>query len=289
MAAWYSDPDCVAAWLFDGESGGDDATDYAPIAQNPLTDLGGVACLRNASGKFGDCLETDGSSDMALGITDAAQTGLDLQFDNWSLVLWVKSDGAWPGDDPIFIGKWTSGNGYQIRYNTGVPNIVGVYTDGTASHVVTSLAAPAASTWIHIAMVKLNGVLQLYVDGVLQSTAENLRDCELTAADFVLGTNHDRDAYFNGFIDDVAVFKRGLTQNEIRAIMRDSLSGAGSVLQQATVFIRSLAARASIRRGLGDLAQTPALAEPGLASRNIGNATVQTVNIVKGEIRVTAL
>lgn len=286
MASLYDDPDCVAAWLFDGESGGDDAQDSSVLGVNTLTDLGGVACLRSASGKFGDCLETDGASDMALGITDAAQSGLDLQLDNWSLVLWIKSDGAWPAADPIFIGKATASAGYWLKYNQTSGLIDFVYTWGGGSQVVSSLAAPAASTWIHLAVVELNDVIYLYVDGVLQGTTDGSRAVELTAADFVLATDHDRGAYFNGFIDDAAVFKRALTANDLAALIRDGLSGSAGVLHDVIVDVRSaMAPQISATRMVSASSVTEYL-EPEIEIADAPAADVDISNALGGDLDV---
>ena len=86
--------------------------------------------------------------------------------------------------------------------------------------------------WIHIALVRSGNTFTLFLDGAPQSPtitvapeAANLPDgnATLRMGRTVDGyTVNGRETQFYGYVDDVAVFKRALTQQEIKAIIDEA-------------------------------------------------------------------
>jgi hypothetical protein len=82
-----------------------------------------------------------------------------------------------------------------------------------------------ANTWYHIAVVLPAGVPYtgvLYVNGVVADSNSamtvHLSDIGATANNW-LGRSQFTDPYFNGLLDDLRVYKRALSQQEIVDLM----------------------------------------------------------------------
>ena len=118
----------------------------------------------------------------------------------------------------IFLGKSTgSGIGASIfdkrgLYNTstgiaflveGVGNFVGFRTNGNTLYLG-SLSAPL-NTWTHVALVKISGVIYLYVNGVLSTSLSYATSLTDTSAAIGRSTDSNASYYFNGYISNLRV------------------------------------------------------------------------------------
>lgn len=84
----------------------------------------------------------------------------------------------------------------------------------------------SAGKWTHVAVVKQGGKLYLYVDGRLAHETGCPGDLPTTSAlDFSLGANphYSGNEYFQGRIDDFALFAKALNAEEIEKIYREGL------------------------------------------------------------------
>ena len=78
---------------------------------------------------------------------------------------------------------------------------------GTQLNFVTTLTT---DTWHHIALVRENNIINLYVDGSLDNSSGNTVSESLVATSsttFYIGTNWDRTSYFEGNITNVRITK----------------------------------------------------------------------------------
>jgi hypothetical protein len=96
------------------------------------------------------------------------------------------------------------------------------------SGVAVSQNSELGSGWRHLAAVRDGGVLRLYVDGVLVGTSSAFvaGDYDLSNAQALLIGFGAQD-YFNGRIDDLAVFNTALSQDNITAVYNGGLAGNG--------------------------------------------------------------
>ena len=79
----------------------------------------------------------------------------------------------------------------------------------------------ALATWTHVAMtVNPGGNVQLWVDGIMRDTKAGAPNTLIAdpAASPRLGCRHDGTQPFEGIADDVRVYGRVLTDDEIRAL-----------------------------------------------------------------------
>ena len=82
---------------------------------------------------------------------------------------------------------------------------------------LTSAATLSPRTWIHVALVRQGAEIRLYLDGELDGTASSAGIAELgTSNPLLLGGGPD-DTSFAGRLDEVALHRRAMGSDEIRA------------------------------------------------------------------------
>jgi len=70
------------------------------------------------------------------------------------------------------------------------------------------------------------GDVELYVDGVLEAHGESTLEIDTnTTGNLEIGRNLKNDGFFQGSIDDVRIYDRALTENEIQTVMEGSAQG----------------------------------------------------------------
>ncbi|HUV95810.1 MAG TPA: LamG domain-containing protein [Anaerolineae bacterium] len=227
MGVYKSDPNLVALWSLDEASGvrydftanNNDLADNNTVGQNAVDYKEGVACADFESG-----------SSESLSITDAAQTGLDI-IGNISIVAWVKLESK--TEERVIISKYETGSNqrcYKLRYGA-VLHVVEflLSSNGTAS--VTSVGATtfANDVWHHVAGVYDGAHVSIYVDGLLDSNgASNPLDytggIADKAADVFVGKQDGGSTYWDGLIDELAVFDRALSATEVLGIYESGIA-----------------------------------------------------------------
>lgn len=107
------------------------------------------------------------------------------------------------GDYHLFLHGDISGKfNYQLR-------------DGGAWKAVASTTIPSSSTWYHVVVTKISGVASMYINGVLESTDSTFPATPSSStADFYIGAATSPH-YWNGLIDEVAVYSRGLHYGDV--------------------------------------------------------------------------
>ncbi len=233
--AFYDRSDCVAAWLFDDESAGDAAADWSPQT-NQLADSGAVQVGRSSGGPLGSgdyAAFTGGISDTRLQIGNTDQRYLNLRGGNFSISIWVYSNGAWPTlISPTILGREgdLSDLAWRLFYDGSDKRFVfRISEDGSAATTVYSDGSHAASTWLHIIVTFDGAYLRMYVDNAEVSVGEvefeglpydNANDVSMGAdTDGTLSTR------LAGYIDEAAVFTSALTATERKQIYEIGLSG----------------------------------------------------------------
>ena len=217
-------------WLFD-EGAGDIARD--------LTGNGNDGTLfknpKWVDGKFGGALEFDGGVTY---VEVAEPVGLPLQWAPRTVMLWFKSGavgaqranviGYGPINSPGWFGVFIAPGvlGYE-NTDWRVQFIADWRSDGDWHHFV--VAFPDGER------TKIDQ-LKLYLDGeplngeMLVGVKPNIL---LTAAGRLRVAADSRDnVYFKGIVDDVAIFPRELTPEEIALVMQNGLLAAQDVSPQ---------------------------------------------------------
>lgn len=212
----------VSYWPLDEIQG----TKTPDIASGYDMELQNLTAADLVAGKFGKAFTFEFARQTLLRRTHLAGDGLPIYNNReFTVSMWVNgapfqtdlrifSEGSTANANPLFnIGTHnTAASGVldsYIRNNTG----------GTANHIY-STAEPFDNTWHHVAYVQrdVGGVLQasFYIDGV-KDPAVLVPQTPLTLNTTTIGgvLRASPSHWFNGMIDDVALWKRALTAEEV--------------------------------------------------------------------------
>jgi PKD repeat protein/photosystem II stability/assembly factor-like uncharacterized protein len=145
----------------------------------------------------------------------AAAAPLNLNSNKLTITAWIKPVGVqnnWAG--LIFTRSSFSTSGLSITEN----NEIRYHWDGHHWDVPTGLFVPD-NQWSHIAFVVAPNYIRVYVNGIYFQESFNVPNDQFDASllfgnDPCCGNRH-----FLGMIDEVAIYNRTLSQNEIRELM----------------------------------------------------------------------
>lgn len=140
-------------------------------------------------------------------------TGLDSLQKEISVSLWIKKTGNWDAGchKILLIGNKTTGNVY-IAEEPSPFNISFTLTDSTVQYMAYCVT-PALNNWHHLVGVFTGVSVKFYIDNVLQTTIP----CTLGSIEnspLNIGWGYDNE-YFTGDIDDVRIYNRALSDEEI--------------------------------------------------------------------------
>jgi hypothetical protein len=205
------DPDLVGHWRLD-EGEGTQALDSSGNGLHGAISSGAAWI----EGRIGGALSFDGVA-TAVSVPDADLLRI-------------------PGDITIafWVNKRTSGGDYQRLVGKGDERIrnYGVWTGGSEGNrilwqqydsqakVVLNVAGQRSlpiGTWAHVAAVVKGSRASLYMDGRPDGQAERTGTPGVSSAPLTLGFGV-MHAYFAGALDDVRVYRRALTLQEIQAL-----------------------------------------------------------------------
>jgi parallel beta-helix repeat protein len=195
-------------------------------------------------GKFGYAADFDGDNDYIWAGDDSSISGLDAV----TLSLWVNVE-DWTGTSNTFKtlagkGPWGAANNereYRIRFEADQNLTWFVSEDGSgevqlgsANEIFIPVSLISEGEWHNVVGTwdSSTGEMHFYLDGVLMASdifqKASLCDCD---ANFSVGSSGDNGAYpgnpvtsnfddFNGTIDEVAVWNRALSEDEIEDLYR---------------------------------------------------------------------
>ncbi|PIO00515.1 hypothetical protein COT72_00365, partial [archaeon CG10_big_fil_rev_8_21_14_0_10_43_11] len=158
-------------------------------------------------GKIGSAFTFDGSSDYI-------STGITTTPSAFTLSAWAYPD-VTDGTLATLASKFSSGpyNGFFLRHVNGVM-YAAVYNAGTSYSSITSVSA---TTWAHWAMTFDGSTIRLYKNGALADNDAGTLGS--TSAAFVIGANYAGSSErFDGIIDEVYLYNRALTAEEVNAL-----------------------------------------------------------------------
>ncbi|GIX07053.1 MAG: hypothetical protein KatS3mg115_1456 [Candidatus Poribacteria bacterium] len=148
---------------------------------------------------------------------------------DFTLVAWFWAL-ALPGENrEVFQQMDRNGTGRTWLFVHGDTNEIRSYLGGatTSSGV---LLEPGV--WYHAAVVVTEGggsdTVQLYVNGE-PAGAPTPQAMESSEGNYLIGCHKNFTNFWNGLIDEVALFNRALSPEEIQALMNEGLEGALSV------------------------------------------------------------
>lgn len=212
------DPDLVAWWSFDGNETSV-AKDQSGNNLEALN-LGAVP----VDGRVGKGMKFDGKSVLQVNyrpILDSFRKGI-------SAMAWVKKDTSSYWNTIVsreIDSTWSEYIGLAIFKNKP---LFSVDPDGKRYSNVTAVNLVKPETWIHMAGTFDNMVFKLYVNGLLVKSGKC--NSSLLFHDqnplFIGGNSNDRNQSlvdcFKETIDEVRLYKRTLTANEIQSVYENA-------------------------------------------------------------------
>ena len=165
------------------------------------------------AGRINGAINLDGDGDF-IDIGNPSELNIT---DKITVTAWIKVNAF----DKAYQAIVTKGDtSWQLRRNGTTNNVQ--FAVRTAAGDPISVTGSSVNVndglWHHIAGVydKGSDALLLYVDGVLVGTGEASGDLNTNSASVYIGENAEqRGKYFNGLIDDVRVYHKGLSLLEI--------------------------------------------------------------------------
>jgi len=212
----------VGWWRMDDINSAGEVVDY--IGENNGTIVG--QAYQVDTGKIGWGLEFDGTRDYVnLGNSELFNTG-----QNFSIAFWIKTMDI--SGQPTFIGRVDEGGAYITYWYIGKKAIDGKveagFGDGENYSIVYSNENINDNEWHQIVWIRNAGLQKIYIDGKNSTNIvrmdTGIGEINLSTNAYIGGDPEIDDYYFNGSIDDVMVFDRGLSAEEIYGLYANQSS-----------------------------------------------------------------
>jgi len=201
---FLNDANLQGYWRLNGNANDTSSNGYNLTNNNSVT---------YTTGKFSDAGSFNGT-DQYLSILDASAPNLEITQDQtWS--CWIYPD-VMPQNGKRIMGKRLNGK-KSILFSSAAPRyeLAGLSTNEN----VTSTISLTAGNWYHIVGVydSTNTKLKIFVNGIKTEVTASGSATD-TNDIFSIGAEGSNGQYFDGLIDDVAIFNRALTDAEIQEI-----------------------------------------------------------------------
>ena len=206
--------DAIGYWPLDATSG----TAAADVSGNNNNGTVFNASW-SASGRVNGCLTFNGSSSYVQ-ITNTA-------CNDFSIAFWVKTS------QTAGTGQWYNGAGLVDGDYPGVANDFGTalvggkfsFGVGNPDTTIVSAASINDGAWHQCVATRqqATGTMQVYVDGNLQATGTAGRNSQNTSSRLLFGAIASGGGFFNGSLDEVKIFSRTLSSNEVAGLYDSNL------------------------------------------------------------------
>lgn len=216
----------LAHWSLDAFDPGDPAViDHSPYA-NDLA-LAAMDVSNIDFGRHGTSLLFNGVDEYLTRTNDYASLPA-YQYPGYTVALWVRGNGVGQSDRRVWAESSNTNTTPIVDIGTvpgGTNGTVDIFirqnAGGGINHRQTALVA-FDGNWHHIAWVDNNGYGRVYVDGVPDTNQFNYTRAPLSADAMCLGCvarTNGGIVQFAGNIDDVFIWRRSLSEAEVRTVM----------------------------------------------------------------------
>lgn len=137
------------------------------------------------------------------------------QVNNWTLSAWVKPAAMTANGLAVYIGldNGAASDGFGFGMSSDftlqgfVPAAAGFFSSGSVF--------PGTNTWSHVVMVRTNGIISFFLNGVKTPNTSSVNVS--LPSDMTFGSQNGI-RYFAGSLDDVRIYNRAITSNEVAQI-----------------------------------------------------------------------
>ncbi|MFA6554525.1 MAG: LamG domain-containing protein [Candidatus Paceibacterota bacterium] len=197
-------------WTFDGADMLRNVTDKSGNGNNGKLVNFTSTSSAVVAGKIGQGLKFDGSNDYVI------NTGSSATFNpanGITISLWLKPTTA---STKTFLTKLQTGNGYYTRFTN--TRLVGIL-DASRSWVnLNSASALPLNAWSYVTFTADSTGYNIYINGSLNNSTTTAWVQPTTANALVIGGDTNGSSYFPGTLDDVRIYNRALSANEVRRL-----------------------------------------------------------------------
>src|SRR3989344_5328974 len=201
----------VGLWTFDApDMAGVTAYDRSGNNNNGTLTNG----VKNAIGKIGQATSFDGVNDYV-----SIPASQNFAMANMTISMWIKANDftQWRGLLYIYESAYTD---YLILRNNG-SGLEFIIEDNDIAKVSANTPSLSTGSWIHIVFVQDGTNWKFYLNGsssTLSGTNSGYSTNHLTVNVVRIGYSSWASEYFSGLIDDVRVYNRALSPDEIKRL-----------------------------------------------------------------------
>lgn len=166
------------------------------------------AVWREESTVGSDSLEFDGSNDVATSNKKVGISGSSSR----SMSFWMKPTQIDVKQHPINWGETNEGNAFGLWVDSS--NDVYFYGHGLSAGYDYDTGFDLTKNWIHMVITYDGSTVRTYKNGSPTPTPSDNISLSTTDTDLHIGNRMDGQHYWNGYIEDVRIYNRVLSQAE---------------------------------------------------------------------------
>ncbi|KON30098.1 hypothetical protein AC477_05230, partial [miscellaneous Crenarchaeota group-1 archaeon SG8-32-1] len=173
------------------------------------------------SGQLGKAWMFDGDGDyINLGSDDR----LDINTENFTFSAWAKLESK--GTDHEIVVKGWSNAGIDLRWDEGNDAFAWSIYDSAWRQIYHQTSPVTLGVWYHVVGVRNGTISEIYVNGIKGDTTGTIGTIgDVSNYNLTIGKIGDSDERFwNGSIDDVMIFNRSFSAEEIYALYANQSS-----------------------------------------------------------------
>lgn len=209
----------IGYWTFDGGTINWNGKTIADVsgAGDTLTMNGYNTATNTApiAGKIGQALKFNGSSQ---DLSHSNISAFNFGTGDFSVSFWMKPSSPWgTGTTQAVLGQKTSDsfNGWQIYQDSGHPGYLDMRIT-QQNNFLTASTIPTG-TWTYVTFVRKNGNTYWYLNGSLNASGTNSASISDSGL-FYIGYAPTWTAYYTGAFDDVRIYNRALSSQEVQEL-----------------------------------------------------------------------
>jgi len=202
------------------EGTGDTVVDESGKGNDGTFDVGGAKRVASKDGNFGQAMEFDGESRIAIEESDSLKIDTEISF-----VMWVKkaNEAGGTGTLPRIISR--AADLHELAMDSG-HMVRGNFAIYFGNNPGWTSCMPVDLDWHHIAVTFDGGTFNVYLDG--EAAFELKAGAPRTfGGTFYVGSRCDlgTSEYYDGLLDELGVYAGVLTQGEVAEIMTGGVLG----------------------------------------------------------------
>lgn len=200
----------VGWWPFNGNANDESGNGYN-------LSINGAQLTTDRFGINNSCFSFNGTTDY---LSRNAFTGLT----DCSISIWINMSNLPLTNlgSEYFSNGFGCCNGFGLKSENNIANTSTIITYGINGNVSNSTFAPNLNTWYNFVLVKTANSYKLFINGVLNSSGNSNTNSILgifgVGAVKESSSSSGMSGFFKGKLDDIGIWNRALTQQEITAL-----------------------------------------------------------------------